>query len=156
MLLRSIGILCLHPVTELRNERAEVVEGAGGVIIGSIADTCQRAFQGDGGHVKRAAMGGGLASIHILDATGTVISPRGIEVDLQVADRFEHCPNLQVVDTVDGGRCGDVVFLDQPIILQSLVDVVVAYQSEGEVETRFQQTVGILSEDVADHRQETW
>ena len=101
-------------------------------------------------------MGGGLASIHILDATGTVISPRGIEVDLQVADRFEHRPYLQVVDTVDGGRCGDVVFLDQPIILQSLVDVVVAYQSEGEVETRFQQTVGILSEDVADHRQETW
>ena len=45
MLLRGIGILCLHPVTELGNERTEVVEGAGSVIVGGIAYRCQRALQ---------------------------------------------------------------------------------------------------------------
>ena len=63
-------------------------------------------------------MGGRLASIHILDAAGTVVGPRGIEVNLQIADGFEHRPYLQVINAVDGGWRGDTFVLDQPTILQ--------------------------------------
>ena len=97
-------------------------------------------------------MGGGLASIHILDAAGTIVGPRGIEVNLQIADGFEHRPYLQVINAVDGGWRGDTFVLDQPTILQGFVDVVVTNPSESEVETRLQQAVGILSEDIANHR----
>ena len=135
MLLWRIGILCLYPIPELGNERTEVIEGTGLIAVAGVAYACQRTPQRDGGHIKRATVGGGLAGIHILDATGTVVCPRGIEVDLQIADGFEHRPYLQIFDAVDGGGRRDAVVLHQPIVLQGLVDITVADETEGEIET---------------------
>ena len=75
MFLRSVGILRLYLRTELGQKRTELVEGAGVIAVACVAYTCQCTPQRDGGHIKRAAMGGGLARIHILDASGTVVCP---------------------------------------------------------------------------------
>ena len=131
----GIGILRLYPAPELRQQRTEVVEGIGVIAVAGIAHSCKGARQRDGGHIKRATMGGGLAWIHKLDAAGTVVGPRGIEVDLQVADGFQHGPYLQVIGAVDGSRCGDTVVFHQPPVFQGLVDIAVANHTKGKIKT---------------------
>ena len=67
-------------------------------------------------------------------AAGTVISTRGIEVDLQVAHRLQHSTDLQVFIVVDGGRGGgNIVVSEQPSVVEGFVDIAIVDESEGEV-----------------------
>ena len=129
-------------------------EGRRAVAVVGIAHTGKGTSQGDGGHIKRTAIGGGPALIHILDALRTVVGTRGVEIDLQIAYRFEHRLYLQVFVVVDGSRRGHTVVHQQPVVVHRLVDITITHYTEGEVETRCHDTTRTLAEHIPNIRQE--
>ena len=81
-------------------------------------------------------MGCGLSFIHILNTFCARVRTRGIQVYLQVTDRFQCSPQLQVVAAVDGSRIGHIVIVHQPVVVKGLVQIAVTDSAESEVKTR--------------------
>ena len=67
------GIGLVGSCLEARQHIKEMVEGRRVVAAVGIAHACQGTTKRDGGHVERAAIGGGAPFIHILDALRTVV-----------------------------------------------------------------------------------
>ena len=125
------------------------------IAVVGITHTCQGATQRDSGHIKGTTQRGGHACIHILYTLGTVVCARGREVDLQITDRLQERLDLQILGHIDISRCSSTVILQQPVAFQRLVDIAIAYQTKGEVETWRQRTVlFVLSQHVAHIRHE--
>ena len=94
-------------------------------------------------------MGGRRPLVHILNALCLVNSAAGVEVDFQVAQRFECHFQLQVLGGCDVSRCSHAVGAVEPSSFKSLVEIALTSESEGEVETRSHGVAGALSEHVA-------
>ena len=63
----------------------------------------------DGCDGELSASRRGIAHIHVLYASGICFRPAGIQVDLEVACRFEGHLELQVFCRIGGGRCRHAV-----------------------------------------------
>ena len=132
---RLSRILRPRTLLEFRQHLTEFVEGSGMIAVIGITDTRKGTFQRDGRHIKRTAEGGRHTLEHILNTTGLIVRTTRIQVDLQIWEGFQHSTDLQVLRTVDRSRCRDVVVHQQPTPIHRLVDIMIAHQSEGKVES---------------------
>ena len=134
---------------------AELVEGLAAVAVVGIAHTAKCRADGDGGHVERTRLGGGIACIHILYALALVAGARHGEVYLQVGEGLERGFYLQVFRGARGGRRGHAVGTQQPTVILGLCYVGVANHTEGVFQSWTEHATALaLSEHVAGIGQE--
>ncbi len=133
-----------------------MVEGAGAVAVIGIAHPRKCALQRDRGHVEGTAVGCWPAFIHILNTTGMIVGMRGVEVDLQVVDRLHDSTYLDISAGCDAGRRHHTVAPQQPVVTHRLINIAVVNHTEGEVQSRRQDTTATrLSQHVSDVGHET-
>ena len=132
----------------------ETGECLAAVSVSGVASAFEGRFDGNGGHRKAAALCGGHARIHILYALVTVHRPAGIQVNLQVRNRFQRGFKLEVLHGVGGGRRTDTVIVEQPSPLVGFVDIAFAGEAERKIQSRLHASARTLSEHVAHVGQE--
>ena len=132
----------------------ETGECLAAVSVSGITPAFEGRFDGNGGHREAAALRGGHARIHILYALVAVHRTAGVQVNLQVRDRFQRGFNLEVLHGVGGGRRADAVIVEQPAPFVGLVDIAFASETEGKVQSRLHAAARALPEHVAHVGQE--
>ena len=141
----SAGIAAFHALAESVERSAELLKGLAAEAIVGVAHTLESRTERERGHREGTCLCGGIAHIHILYALRRGVGAAGIEVDLQVLDRFKRQSQLQVLGLVGGGRCRHAVSHEQPTAILSFVDVAVAHQAKGKVQSwREDARIGVL------------
>ena len=134
----------------------EVFERLALVAVVGVATALEGGLDADGGHVEGSGLRRRVAGEHILDALCVIYCATGVEVNLQVGQRFQRGFDLNVFHAVGGGCIGEAVAVDEPVVLLGAVDVAVADETEGEVQSRRHQSSRLaLSEHVAHIRLES-
>ena len=72
-----------------------------------------------------------------------------VQVDLQVGEGFERELHLQVLGGIGGGGGSDAVGAEQPAVVVTLLQIAVADETEGKVETRCHHIARTLTEGIA-------
>ena len=67
------------------------------VAIVGITRTLESRREREGGHIERTTMGGGVALVHELHGTCTIVCTRGIEVNFQVTNGLQRSLELEVL-----------------------------------------------------------
>ena len=130
---------------------AEGLERLGAVAVACVAASGEGRLQGDGGHVEGAGLSGGVALVHVLHGLAAVAGVRHGEVYLEVGEGFEGGLQLEVGGGAGGGWRGHAVGTEQPAVVLGLVDVGVADESEGVLQSGLHDAAGaVLAEHVAD------
>ena len=128
-----ISILCLHPVTEPVYRIAECLKRFWLISVVGIAHSLKRTLQTYCCHSECTTLSCWHARIHILYAARLGYGATGIQVYLQVAQRFKRHPYLQVLAGVCCSRCSHTVVIQQPVVFISLLQIAISSKSEGEV-----------------------
>ena len=145
-----------YAVAEAVERAAEFLERGRVVAAGGVAHALERAAEAYRGHGERSALRRWRAGVHVLYAARLCLGAAGVEVDLEVLDRFERGSQLQVLGQAGSGWRRYAVVVEQPAAFGSLVDVVVAYEAEREVEPGRHDVAAALAEHVADFGHEAW
>ena len=83
---------------------------------------------------------------------GTCLRTTGIQVYTEVLDWFKRHTYLQILRLIRGGRGGDIVGHQQPVVFYGFVYETVTGKTEGEVKSWCQHSVTLLSEHITGHR----
>ena len=145
----GLGILSLDACLEQIQRAAELLKRGRMIAVVGIAHTLKGTAQTDGGHGQCSALRSGHSAVHILYAAGLGFSAAGIKVDLEVLDGLKGHLQLQILRLAGIGRCSHTVGKEQPVVVQTLVDVIVVNKAKGKVESRRHDVTRALSEHVA-------
>ena len=148
--------MLFHPIAEVLQRTHELFEGLAAVTTVSISHSLESRTNRDGSHLEASALGSRSSLIHILYALLRGHGTHGIQVNLQVLHRFQRHTNLEIFRFARSSRSSDGIVEQQPVVLSCLLDVTIANETEGEIQTRRHDALFGLSESITDRRQEAW
>ena len=148
--------MLFHPIAEVLQRTHELFEGLAAVTTVSISHSLESRTNRDGSHLEASALGSRSSLIHILYALLRGHGTHGIQVNLQVLHRFQRHTNLEIFRFARSSRSSDRIVEQQPVVLSCLLDVTIANETEGEIQTRRHDALFGLSESITNRRQEAW
>ena len=152
--INSSGILRLYPISETSQRVDKLLEGLAAITRIGIAHSLESRTQRDGSHLEGSTLGGWRSFIHILYALLRGLGTCGREINLEILDRLQGGTQRKIIRSAGSSRCCDTVVAEQPVVVSSLLDIIVANHTEGKVKTRCHLSHLLLSEGITHTRQE--